>query len=185
MVCIYIALFSSLMTTQSALLYSLQFTRSHTHSYSAFISTLFFNEGQFGFQPQGHFGMQMGKTGIKLPIFLVGGRPLYHSARAACCMFLYAFFTTNILTCHSRKSTRVNINITVTLSWLRHLVLTQLPLMLSVTPFPTGQNVCCEKGHINMPELNQSAGHVSLRATPASFHLVFTLCCRIYSWPAS
>ena len=60
-----------LMTTQSALQYSLPFTHSHTHLYSASFSSSFFYEGQFGVQhlAQEHFGMQMGKTGIELPTF--------------------------------------------------------------------------------------------------------------------
>ena len=50
------------MTTQSSLQYSFRFTQSHTHSYSASISsTLLFYEAQFGVQhlAQGHFGMQI------------------------------------------------------------------------------------------------------------------------------
>ena len=68
--------FLVLMTTQSSL---------HTHSYSASISsTLLFYEAQFRVQhlAQGHFGMQMGKTGDQTADLLVGGRPLYPSATA-------------------------------------------------------------------------------------------------------
>ena len=44
-----------LMTTQSSLQYSLTFTQSHTHSYSASISsTLLFYEAQFGVQHLAH-----------------------------------------------------------------------------------------------------------------------------------
>ena len=80
--------FLVLMTTQSSLQYS--FTFKHTHSYSASIgSTLLFYEGQFGVQhlAQGHFGMQMGKTGDRTADLQVGGRPLYPSATAALIQF--------------------------------------------------------------------------------------------------
>ena len=77
--------FLVLMTTQSALQYSFTFTHSHTHSYSASItSTLLFYGGLFGVQhlAQGHFGMQMWKTGDRTADLQVGGRPLYPSATA-------------------------------------------------------------------------------------------------------
>ena len=65
--------FLVLMTTQSSLQSSFTFTQSHTHSYSASISsTLLFCEAQFGVQylAQGHFGMQiLGRLGIELPTF--------------------------------------------------------------------------------------------------------------------
>ena len=70
--------FLVLMTTQSSLQYSFPFTQSHTHSYSASISsTLLFYEAQFKVQhlAQGHFSMQnLGRLGIELQ---VGWRPLY------------------------------------------------------------------------------------------------------------
>ena len=50
---------------------------SSTTSYSASISsTLLFYEGQFGVQhlAQGHFGMQMGKTGDRTADLQVGGQ---------------------------------------------------------------------------------------------------------------
>ena len=67
--------FLVLMTTQSSLQYSFTFTQSHTHPYSASISsTLLFYEAQFGVQhlAQGHFGMQifLGRLGIELPTTL-------------------------------------------------------------------------------------------------------------------
>ena len=74
------------MTTQSSLQYSFTFTHSDTHSYSASISsTLLFYEGQFRVQHlvQGHFGMQMGKTGDRTADLQVAGQPLFPSATAA------------------------------------------------------------------------------------------------------
>ena len=68
--------FLVLMTTQSSLQYSFTFTQSHTHSYSASISsTLLFYEAQFRVQhlAQGHFSMQMGKTGDRTADLQVGG----------------------------------------------------------------------------------------------------------------
>ena len=59
------------------------FTQSNTHSHSASISnTLLFYEAQFEVQhlAQGHFGMQMGKTGDRTADLQVGGWPLYPSA---------------------------------------------------------------------------------------------------------
>ena len=77
--------FLVLMTTLSSLQYSFTFTHSHTHSYSASISsTLLFYEGQFGVA-QGHFGMQMGKTGDRTAYLQVGGQPFYplsHSSQS-------------------------------------------------------------------------------------------------------
>ena len=66
--------FLVLMTTQSSLQYSFTFTQSHTHPYSASISsTLLFYEAQFRVQhlAQGHLSMQifLGRLGIKLPTF--------------------------------------------------------------------------------------------------------------------
>ena len=74
--------FLVLMTTQSTLQYSFTFTHSHTHSYSASTRStlLFYGGGSFGVQHlvQGHFGMQMERTGSRSDDVLVGGRPLYH-----------------------------------------------------------------------------------------------------------
>ena len=80
--------FLVLITTPSTLQYSFTFTHSHTHthSYSASItSTLLFYRGLFGIQhlAQGHFGMQIWKTGYRTADLQVGGRPLYPSATAA------------------------------------------------------------------------------------------------------
>ena len=76
---LYLYGFLVLMTTQSSLQYSFTFAHSQTHSYSASISSTFlFYEGQFGVQhlAQGHFGMQMGKTGDRTADLLAGGQPL-------------------------------------------------------------------------------------------------------------
>ena len=67
--------FLVLMTTQSVLQYSFTFNQSHTHSYSASISsTLLFYEAQFGVQ---HLAQGFGKTGDQTADLQVGGRPLY------------------------------------------------------------------------------------------------------------
>ena len=68
--------FLALMTTQRSLQYSFTFTHSHSASIG---STLLFYGGQFGVQhlAQGHFGLQIWKTGDRNADLQVGGRPLY------------------------------------------------------------------------------------------------------------
>ena len=58
------------LTAQNALQYSLPFTHSHTHSYIASTSSFSYEE-QFKVEhiAQGHFGTQMGRTGIELLTF--------------------------------------------------------------------------------------------------------------------
>ena len=67
-----------------SLQYRFTLTHSHTHTEASISSTLLFYEGQFRVQhlAQGHFGMQMGKTGDRTADLQVGGRALYPSATA-------------------------------------------------------------------------------------------------------
>ena len=67
--CLYLySAFLAMMTPQRALKYSSPFTHIHTVH---LLTPPFFYEGQFGVQhfAQGHFGMQMGETGIELLTF--------------------------------------------------------------------------------------------------------------------
>ena len=110
--CIYIALFLVLMTTQSSLQYSFTFTQSHTHSCSASISsTLLFYEAQFRVQhlAQGHFGMQIGKTGDRTADLQVPTLPLSHSRSKSSLMYrqlksFHCVFRWRVWTCRRVSS---------------------------------------------------------------------------------
>ena len=73
------------MTTQSSLQYSVTFTQSHTHSYSASISsTLLFYEAQFGVCSRTlRQADLLGRLGIELPTFRLEDNHSTPSATAA------------------------------------------------------------------------------------------------------